>query len=141
MDLELKLNGQQVEDLIHLGFNSTEKKFLVVEELRPGYARTRLPFRKSMLRPGNVVSGPALFTAADTAMYVLILGHLGPQLMAVTSDFNLHFLNKAAQGDVIAEAKFLKLGRRLVVMQVALFTSADPQKQVAQVTGSYMLPG
>jgi uncharacterized protein (TIGR00369 family) len=140
MDLNLKMTAQQVEDLIHAGFKAAERKFLVVEELQPGRARTRLPFRPSMLRPGNVLSGPALFTAADTAMYVLVLGHVGPELMAVTSDFNLHFLNKGTPGDILAEARLLKLGRRLAVMDVALFSSADPARQVAHVTGSYALP-
>lgn len=141
MALELKLTGPQLEDLIHLGFNrGADRKFLHVEELKIGYARVRIPFRTSMLRPGGVVSGPALFTAADTAMYVLVMGHIGPELMAVTSDFNIHFLSKAKQGDVIAEAKLLKLGRRLAVMEVALFTSAEPDKRVAHVTGSYALP-
>lgn len=141
MDLTLKLTGPQLETLIHGAFGSPEKKFLHVEELKPGYARIRIPFRNSMLRPGGVVSGPALFTAADTAMYVLVMGHIGPELMAVTSDFNIHFLSKAKQGDVIAEGRLLKLGRRLAVMEVALFTSAEPEKRVAQVTGSYALPG
>ena len=138
--MALKLNGQQVEDLIHLGFNSGDRRFMQVEELREGFARTRLPFRNSMLRPGEVVSGPALFTAADTAMYALVLGHLGAELMSLTSDFTMHFLNKARKGDVIAEAKMLKLGRRLAVMEVALYTSAEPQTLVAHVTGSFVLP-
>lgn len=139
MDLTLKLTGAQLEELIQRGF-AAKTKFLHVEELRPGYARVRLPFRPSMLRPGGVLSGPALFTAADTAMYVLVMGHVGPELMAVTSDMNLHFLSKARQGDIIAEARLLKLGRSLVVMEVGLFSSAEPEKQVAQVTGSYVLP-
>jgi len=63
-----------------------------------------------MLRPGNTISGPAIFTAADIAMYVLVMGHIGPELMAVTSDMTMHFLNKGAPGDLIAEARMLKLG-------------------------------
>lgn len=140
MDLSLKLNAQQIEDLIHLGFNSGDRKFLKVEELSPGFTRIRIPFRNSMLRPGGVLSGPAMFTAADTAMYVLVMGHIGPQLMAVTSDFNMHFLSKAKQGDLLAEGRLLKLGRRLAVMEVALFSSAEPERRVAHVTGSYALP-
>lgn len=140
MDLTLKLTSRELEDLIHLGFNSVNRKFLVIEELKPGYARTRVPFRPSMLRPGGVLSGPALFAAADTAMYVLVMGHIGPELMAVTSDFNMHFLSKAKQGDIIAEGRLLKLGRRLAVMEVSLFSSAEPDKRVAHVTGSYALP-
>jgi len=67
------------------------------------------------------------------------LSHIGPQLMAVTADLNIRFLNKAAPGDVVGEAKLLKLGRRLAVMEVALSIAGDP-RSVAHVTGSYALP-
>jgi uncharacterized protein (TIGR00369 family) len=133
----LKLTGAEVEALFaqHFGASGGPR----VEEVRHGYARLRLPFHKWMLRPGNVVSGPALFTAADAAMYALVLAHLGPVVMAVTSNMNLHFLAAAPAGDVVAECKLLKLGKRLAVMEVSLFTG--PEKTfAAHVTGTYSLP-
>lgn len=96
MDLkELKLGSAELEKLMARAFpSSSGESFIKIEELRPGHARTRMPFRNWMLRPGNTISGPALFAAADTAMYVLVLAHIGPELMAVTSDLNMHFLNR-----------------------------------------------
>lgn len=137
--MDLKLSGQQVEDLIHMGFAS-KKRFFAVEQVEPQRVRTRLIYRDSMLRPGNVLSGPSLFTAADLAMYALVLTHVGPELMAVTSNLNLNFLNKAQPGDIIADARMLKLGRRLAVMEASLYSSAAPETLVAHVTGSYALP-
>jgi len=137
--MELKLTAQQVDDLIHLGF-AAKRKILAIEEVRPGYVRARLPYRESMLRPGNVLSGPALFTAADLVMYALVLSHIGPELMAVTANFNMNFLAKAKPGDIIGEGKMLKLGRRLAVMETLLYSSAEPETLVAHVTGSYALP-
>ncbi len=137
MTQNLTLSAPQIEALFqqHFGGNSG----LHVEEVREGYARLRLPFHKWMLRPGNVISGPALFTAADAAMYALVLAHLGPVVMAVTSNMNLHFLAAAPAGDVVAECKLLRLGSRLAVMEVALFTG--PEKTfAAHVTGTYSLP-
>jgi uncharacterized protein (TIGR00369 family) len=107
--------------------------------VREGFARVRVPFQKWMLRPGELVSGPTLFSAADSAMYALVLAHIGPQLMAVTANMNIHFLNPAPAGDVVAEAKLLRMGIRLAVMEVALFTGAD-KTFVAHVTGSYAIP-
>lgn len=133
------MTAQQVEDLIHLGF-AAKKKMLAIEEVRPGFVRARLPYRDSMLRPGNVLSGPALFTAADLVMYALVLSHIGPELMAVTSNFNINFLSKAKPGDVVGEGRMLKLGRRQAVMEALLYSSAEPETLVAHVTGSYALP-
>jgi uncharacterized protein (TIGR00369 family) len=136
---DLKLTAQQVEDLIHLGF-AAKKKILAVEEVGPGFVRTRLLYRESMLRPGKVLSGPAMFTAADLAMYALVLSHVGPELMAVTSNLNMNFLAKAKPGDIIGQGRMLKLGRRLAVMETSLYSSAEPETLVAHVTGSYALP-
>lgn len=137
--MELKLTAEQVEALIHGGLPIASRGRLLVEEVRPRYARIRLPFHERMLRPGNVISGPTLFTAADSAMYALVLAHIGPELMAVTANLNMHFLSKARPGDVCGEARLLKLGRRLAVMEVSLTTGGDPEP-VAHVAGSYALP-
>ena len=134
---ELKLSAPQIEALFAQHFGN--KGGLRVEEVRAGYARLRMPFHKWMLRPGDVVSGPALFTAADAAMYTLVLAHLGPVVMAVTSNMNLHFLAAAPAGDVIAECKLLRMGKRLAVMEVSLFTGPD-KTFAAHVTGTYSLP-
>lgn len=138
--MDLKLDAAAVQTLIREGLVAAGRGGLVVEELRSGYARIRMPFDPLMIRPGNVVSGPTLFAAADSAMYALVLGHLGPLLMAVTSDLSLRFLSKARPGDVVGEAVFLKLGRRLAVMEVRLSTLAEPGCVVAHATGSYALP-
>ena len=133
----LRLAAAEVEAAIKGGLPSASS--LMVEEVRPGYARIRLRYSPLMLRPGNLVSGPALFTAADCAMYALVIAHLGPVLMAVTANMNLNFLSAAPAGDIVAECKMLRLGMRLAVMEVSLFTGPD-RTFVAHVTGSYALP-
>lgn len=137
--MDLQMTAAEVEDLIHLGFPGRDR-FLLVETVARGRARIRLPFSKRMLRPGDVLSGPALFTAADTAMYVAVLAHYGPELMAVTATTTINFLSKGEPGDIIAEVRLLKQGRRLAVMDVELFSSAAPEALVAHVTGSYAVP-
>ncbi|MES0874817.1 PaaI family thioesterase [Sinimarinibacterium thermocellulolyticum] len=136
--MELKLDAAQTQALIRGGLAAASR--VIVDHVEPGLARIRLAYSERMLRPGGVISGPTLFAAADTAMFALVLSHLGPELMAVTANVNMNFLDKAAPGDVLGEARLLKLGRRLVVMEVRLYTSADPARVVAHVTGSYARP-
>jgi len=137
MTQELKLTAAQLDAIFQQHFGNNNG--LRVEEVRDGYARLRMPFHKWMLRPGNVVSGPALFTAADAAMYALVMAHLGPVVMAVTANMSLHFLTAAPAGDVVAECKLLRMGSRLAVMEVSLFTGPD-KTFAAHVTGTYALP-
>lgn len=140
--MELMITLDEVQALVRSAFpDNASTESLTVEALEPGYSRIRLPFKKWMLRPGNVLSGPTLMTAVDTAMYVAVLGHIGVQLMAVTADMNLRFISKGLVGDVIADARILKLGRRLIVMESRVYSSAAPDVLVMHATGSYARPG
>lgn len=102
--------------------------------------RVREPFREGMLRPGGTVSGPTLMGLADCAMYVVVLSAIGPIGLAVTTNLNINFLRKGAAGqDVLAEARLLKLGKRLAVGEVSLF-SGDSRDPIAHVTCTYSIP-
>lgn len=140
--MELVITLDQVQTLVRGAFpGSAGSESLLVEVLEPGYARIRMPYRKWMVRPGNVLSGPSMMAAVDTAMYVAVLGHIGVQLMAVTADMNLRFLNKGVLGDVIADARILKLGRKLIAMESRVYSAAEPEVLVMHATGSYARPG
>ncbi|MDD9875916.1 MAG: PaaI family thioesterase [Magnetovibrio sp.] len=111
----------------------------VAEALGGGAARVRLPFDETMLRPGGTISGPMMFALADVAMYAAILGADGAMRMAVTSNLNINFLRRPKPGDLVAEAKMLKLGRRLAVIDVSVYSDGQDDP-VAQATGTYALP-
>ena len=73
-----------------------------------------------MLRPGGTVAGPMLMSLADTAMWAAVLGAVGPVAMTVTTHLDIDFLRFAGPNDVVAEARLLKLGRRLAVGDVLM---------------------
>lgn len=101
-------------------------------------ARQRVTF--DQLRPGGTVSGPVLMATADAAAYAAILAVIGPVALAVTTNLSIAFFRKpSAQRDIIADASLLKLGRRLAVADVRLFSegAAEP---VAQATITYSIP-
>lgn len=131
------LSPAEVERLLHDGLPSAAG--LRVLELEAGRATIRMPVDASMVRPGGTLSGPMMFAAADSAMYAVSLGHLGPELLAVTTDTTIHFLRRPPLRDVDAEARILKLGRRLVICQVEIRT-VDEAEPVAVATGTYSLP-
>lgn len=135
--LEPVLKAADVERLLRHGLPSAAN--LKVVSLDGGEATVRLPVDPSMVRPGGTLSGPMMFAAADSAMYAVILGHLGPELLAVTTDTSIHFLRRPPLHDVEAVARILKLGRRLVICSVEIRTVDDPEP-VAVATGTYSLP-
>lgn len=117
-----------------------------IEAMRRGWVRLRLRFAESQLRPGGTIAGPVMFTLADTALYALVMSTAGMVPLAVTTDINLHFLRKPAPRDLVAEARTLKAGRKLVVGEVWIFSAPaerdgdDEDGPVAHVTGTYALP-
>ena len=90
-----------------------------IEEVGPMTARMRCDYHERHLRPGGTISGPTMMALADLALYVAILAQIGPVGLAVTTSLNYNFLRKPGQGGLIAEAKLLKLGKRLAVGEVA----------------------
>jgi uncharacterized protein (TIGR00369 family) len=104
-----------------------------------GSARLRLPANKKFLRPGNTVSGPVLMGLADVALYAALLGAIGHVPLAVTSNLTINFLRKPGHGAVRAEAKILKLGRRIAVGEVGLYPG-DESVMAAHVIASYAIP-
>jgi len=132
------LSAQQMETLIRTGLPSTESEGLQVLTVTPESASLRIPYNPRMLRPGDAVAGSVLMAAADAAMYAVLLAQTGDE-MALTSQFNCNFLARALPGDVLADARLLKIGRRMAVLQVEVRTTARDDL-AALVTGSYALP-
>ena len=112
---------------------------LKIEDLAPMSATLRLVHHPRHLRPGGTISGPAMFALCDVALYVAILGEIGRVEHAVTTNVSINFLRKPAPADLIGRAKLIKLGKRLAVGEVALFSEGEAD-MVAQATGTYSLP-
>jgi uncharacterized protein (TIGR00369 family) len=110
-----------------------------VVEARPGFVRLQMQPGDWALRPGGLISGPTQMGLVDGAAYVLVAAHLGPVEMAVTSALNMQFLRPCRPGVLSADANLLKLGRRLVNMDVRLWTD-NPDRPVAHATVTYALP-
>lgn len=92
------------------------------------------------LRPGGTVSGPVMMAAADVALYVAILGAIGIVPLAVTTSLNINFLRKpAADRDIIAHCKLIKLGKTLAVGDVTLHSEGSDEL-VAHAVGTYSIP-
>ncbi len=113
---------------------------VLVDEAGDGWARVRQPVGEEHLRPGGTVSGPTLMAVADVAAYVAVLAAIGIVPLAVTTNLNINFLNKPAAGRaIIGEAALLKLGKRLAVIDVRLYSEGEPAP-VAQASVTYSIP-
>lgn len=138
-----RLTIAEVDRLIDVHFPQAHagSKIMITEDLAHRHARIRLEAHERSLRPGNTVSGPTMFMLADFGIYVAILGTLGEAaLEAVTTGLTMTFMQRPEPQGMIAEIRLIKLGRRLVVGEVEIYSDAG-EDMVAHAIGTYSLPG
>jgi acyl-CoA thioesterase len=81
-----------------------------LEEVRPGYARTRMKVGDAHLNGADVVQGGAVFTLADLAFAVACNSH---GTLALAVDVTISFLRPTRTGSLVAEAFEVARSRRL----------------------------
>ncbi len=99
----------------------------------------RRRYTHPMLRPGGTISGPMMMGLADLAMYGLVMSAIGRVELAVTTNLSINFLRRPPPRYLEARARLLKLGKRLAVGEVELY-SAGEDEMVAHVVATYSLP-
>jgi uncharacterized protein (TIGR00369 family) len=133
------MSAEELNVFLHHHFPHMDEATFRVEEAGEMSARVRLSFDDRHLRPGGTVSGASLMMLADLAMYMALLGMIGPVALAVTTNLSINFLRKPEPRDVIADCRLLKLGKRLAVGDV-LMRSENDERPVAQATVTYSIP-
>lgn len=112
---------------------------LTIEEVWLNGCRVRQSYHEASIRPGGTISGPTMMALADFSMYVAVLASIGPVPLAVTTNLNINFLRRPAPRDLLAEARLLKVGKRLAVGEVTIRSDGE-EDAVAHVTSTYSIP-
>jgi len=135
------LTAAEIEELLAVEFPQVFKpgSGLSIEHVEYGACRVRQAHHPDHLRPGGTVSGPTMMALADFAMYVAVFSVVGREPLAVTTNLNINFLRKPTQAGLLADARLLKHGARLVVGEV-LIRSEGAEEPVAHVTSTYSVP-
>jgi len=110
-----------------------------VEEVTDDHVLVSYPITDRHGRPGGTVAGPVMMSLADTSAWVAIMSQIGPVVLAVTTSLHIDFLRKPALTDLMARTTLLKLGKRLAVVDVAIF-SRDSTDLVAKAQVTYSIP-
>ena len=137
----LLLDEDQFRDILDARLPFAQLMGLEVVHFRADYVRMKAVYDERFLRPGGTVSGPIMMGLADAAVYALVLSRIGPVELAVTTQLTINFLRKPGPGDVLADARMLKLGKRLAVAEATLFSELlGKENPVAHVTATYSIP-
>ena len=133
-----RLDAPAITEFLNEVFPGAMEAF-AIEAVGPMSSRVRMHFRDYRLRPGGTISGPALMTLADTAMWVALLAMIGREPLSVTSHLDIDFLRKPAPADVIGHATLHKVGKRLAVGDVLMYSDGETQA-CARSSVTYAIP-
>ena len=136
--MQLEMTAKEVTDYIAEVFPQVADYGFKVDNLETGKISISMKITQAHLRPGGTVSGPTMFTLADCASYLIILAHIGEVALAVTTNLNINFISKP-EGDLVADAVLLKLGKRLAVCEISI-RSKENKTLVAHATATYSIP-
>jgi uncharacterized protein (TIGR00369 family) len=113
---------------------------LSIERLEADGAVLRMSFSEKLCRDNGVVCGQALMSLADTAMVFAVSSAAGAYRPMTTVDQTMHFLRPAANTDVLANARVVRLGRTMAFGSVTLTTDDNP-RPIAMAQIAYALLG
>jgi acyl-CoA thioesterase len=91
---------------------------IAVEEASPGRARLRLNADGRHLNGDGIVHGGVLPALADAAMGSAARTLHGDRAQLLTAESNLRYLRAFERGALLADARVVKAGRRIAVVEV-----------------------
>ncbi|MEO1271240.1 MAG: PaaI family thioesterase [Myxococcota bacterium] len=133
-----KLTLPELTAFLNEAFPQTKDTFTITAVTERS-ATVELAITAHDLRPGGTVSGPTMFTLADTAFYMAVLGALGLKALAVTTNCSINFMRKPKPTTLIAQARILKLGKTLAMGDV-MITCEGMEGAVAHAAMTYAIP-
>jgi uncharacterized protein (TIGR00369 family) len=135
-----RITADEFRQVLREGMPSAAALPFDVVALERGLAVLRLTTGADALRPGGTVAGPVLFTLADLAVYAAVMTSVGVMPLAVTTDATIHFLRRPRAGVLVAKARLLKEGQRLVVAEATVGHEGEDDAPVAHAVMTYSVP-
>ena len=92
-----------------------------IDEVHRGRARLSVQVRKDLLQLQGVMHGGAIASLIDTAVAFAIVGASEPEDRFTTVEMKVNYLSAIREGRVIADARLIRDGRRIVVAECDVF--------------------
>jgi uncharacterized protein (TIGR00369 family) len=134
------LTPEQVNEFVAEVYPAASAEGTRCEELGDGWALSRWSFNDGELRPGEYISGPRMFSSADSALWYATFTVIGLEAMAVTTEMSIRFLRPAQGGDLMAKAVINSVSASRLFGTIELWIDGAPDRLVALAQGSYARP-
>ncbi len=88
-----------------------------VLELKEGYSKIEIPYRKELCRRGNVMNGGVIMTSMDFAGGLATMT-VNDGVDQVTQELKVNFLEPMYKGPFVVEGKVVRKGKTTVVVEI-----------------------
>jgi acyl-coenzyme A thioesterase PaaI-like protein len=110
---------------------------LTIDHYSPELIAATTTLDESQLRPGGIVSGPALFRVVDQMAYLVTISRAPKDSNGFTSAVAMQFLRPAKVGRMRAEGRLLRFSKRASIVDVILYGDSL-EEPVAQAVVTYV---
>jgi acyl-CoA thioesterase len=106
-------------------------------DIKKGWAQVRLPFDKKLVHPLGIAHGGAIFSPADSAVAMALIGMVEKDETFVTIEMKINYLATFTKGEIIAEAKIIHKGRNTALGDIIVKNGNGDL--VAKALATYMI--
>ncbi len=106
-------------------------------DLKKGWAKVRLPFDHKLVHPMGIAHGGAIFSPADSAVAMALIGLVEKGENFVTIEMKINYLATFTQGEIIAEATIIHKGRNTALGDIEVRN--EKGVLIAKALATYMI--
>ena len=94
-------------------------------QVKKGWAQVRLPFTDKLTNAVGLVHGGAIFSPADSAVGMALIGLIGRDENISTLEMKINYLRPVKESAIIAEAKIVHKGTQTAIGDVEVRDEND----------------
>jgi uncharacterized protein (TIGR00369 family) len=91
---------------------------LELADVKKGWAKVRLPFARKLVHPLGIAHGGAIFSTADSAVAMALIGLVDRDETFTTVEMKINFLKPFDGGEIMAEARIVHKGAKTALGDV-----------------------
>ena len=96
---------------------------LEMADIKKGWAKVRLPFARKLVHPLGIAHGGAIFSAADSAVAMALIGLVERDETFTTVEMKINYLRPFDKGEIMAEAWIIHKGGKTALGDVEVRNS------------------
>ena len=106
-------------------------------DVKKGWAKVRVPYAEKLSQPMEIAHGGAVFSPADSAVAMALVGLLEPHEGSTTVEMKINYLRPFSRGEITAEAKIVHRGNSTALGDVEVRNAQGAL--VAKGLATYMI--